>query len=210
MGLILRIITVCTDALVIPIVKRVVIGWTRYWTRSLPSDDRDRYLLEIESDLSDQCHDDALDGYTHEQIAVRMLGRWIRGIPADLSRRHESLRAPKQRPEHSAEQRVEVKSTAGIAAEAIVIRSSVPTIGWEDPSPTGGWYASLAEHARQLRIQAQMTIWGTKVGFTCTPKAPSLVTDTRAGTSLPVGSPWAALPADPAVPPASSPEVTEP
>lgn len=57
--------------------RRAVMGWTSIYTRSLPTDERDRRLAEIRSDL-------------HEEITggarpTAVLARALRGVPDDIT-----------------------------------------------------------------------------------------------------------------------------
>jgi hypothetical protein len=66
---------------------RVVRGWTRFYTWRLPPDLRDRRRTEIDSDLWESEHDQA--GASPLSSAAHVLGRFVRGMPADLAWRRE-------------------------------------------------------------------------------------------------------------------------
>lgn len=77
---------------------RLVLLWARTYTRGLPVEARERRLLELESDMWEQLHDRDDPG-----SARAVLGRSLRGIPADVRWRYRTLldqRGARQRSQH--------------------------------------------------------------------------------------------------------------
>lgn len=66
--------------------SRLVAAWTRLYTAGLPSALGERRRLELESDLWEQLHDP-----TESHASRLVLGRWLRGVPADLGWRYRTL-----------------------------------------------------------------------------------------------------------------------
>lgn len=71
---------------------RVVRGWVRLYTAGLPDGVGDRRRLELESDIWEQLHDDR-----GRHVTRAVVGRWLRGIPADISWRYHELVAARRR-----------------------------------------------------------------------------------------------------------------
>lgn len=69
-----------------PLSVRSVRRWVRLYTRGLPADEGERRRLELESDLWEHFHDTAEPG-----TATALLGRFLRGIPADVWWRYRTL-----------------------------------------------------------------------------------------------------------------------
>ncbi len=65
--------------------SRLVLGWVRLYTHGLPAETAERRCAEIESDLWEQGHDPA------ETAGVALIGRCLRGVPADLWWRYRTL-----------------------------------------------------------------------------------------------------------------------
>jgi hypothetical protein len=57
-------------------------AWVHVYTRGMPADLRDGRRAEIESDLWEQCHDEAP---RRRGGGLDILGRTLRGVPSDLS-----------------------------------------------------------------------------------------------------------------------------
>ena len=64
-------------------------AWVRLYTRGLPAAVRDARRSELESDLWEQRHEEAARGRRPAATALRLLGRAVRGAPADLAWRFE-------------------------------------------------------------------------------------------------------------------------
>jgi hypothetical protein len=97
---------------------RLVRRWIRLYTRGLPPDAAERRRAELESDLWEHLHD---DGEAHASRMV--LGRCVRGIPADLWWRVRTLvaaRAERRATDPGPRRSVWVVFTALVAAAALV------------------------------------------------------------------------------------------
>jgi hypothetical protein len=69
-----------------PLAARITWTWTRLYTRGLPGEERDRRRLEIRSDIWEQLNDADEPG-----AGLSLLGRFLRGIPADVRWRYRTL-----------------------------------------------------------------------------------------------------------------------
>jgi hypothetical protein len=67
----------------------VVSLWARLYTRRLPEDDARRRVEELRADLHDHVDHERATGAGERRIAASVTGRMVRGIPADLSWRHD-------------------------------------------------------------------------------------------------------------------------
>ena len=65
---------------------RLVAAWARLYTGGLPAESAERRRLELESDVWEQLHD-PVERHTSRMV----LGRWLRGVPADLWWRYRTL-----------------------------------------------------------------------------------------------------------------------
>ena len=68
---------------------QLVTGWVRRYTRELPEEVRARRVGELDADLHDHITAARAAGTTEPRIALGILSRMARGIPADLSWRGE-------------------------------------------------------------------------------------------------------------------------
>jgi hypothetical protein len=68
---------------------RCVRGWVRFYTRNLPPEVAARRRAEIESDLWEQTNDQT----STDRVTGQVLGRWLRGMPADVWWRYHTLLA---------------------------------------------------------------------------------------------------------------------
>ena len=67
----------------------VVARWVRFYTRDLPPSVGDRRVDEIQADLHDHIAHERAEGRADRHIALSLLSRMARGMPADVSwRRH--------------------------------------------------------------------------------------------------------------------------
>ena len=69
-----------------PLSVRFVRRWLAVYTRGLPAETRERRCLELESDMWEHLHDD-----DETDAARAVLGRFLRGIPADVRWRYRTL-----------------------------------------------------------------------------------------------------------------------
>ena len=69
-----------------PLSLRLVRRWTLTYTRGLPAETRERRCLELESDMWEHLHDASEPDASRE-----LLGRFLRGIPADVRWRYRTL-----------------------------------------------------------------------------------------------------------------------
>ena len=81
--------------------ERVVRVWVHLYTIGMPNEIRDSRRAEIRSDLWEEEFDAICSGSRHIAGMVRMLARWLSGIPSDLSWRvqaalevHAARKAP--------------------------------------------------------------------------------------------------------------------
>jgi hypothetical protein len=75
-------------------VAGLVVRWVRSYTRGLPSPIAARRVEEIDADLYDHIAHERASGQPRGRIALGVLSRMIRGLPADIEwRRHEQRRA---------------------------------------------------------------------------------------------------------------------
>lgn len=70
----------------------LVARWARTYTRQLPGAVATRRIAEIEADLHDQIAYERQGGASDRAIALRILERMARGVPADVSWRHHQTR----------------------------------------------------------------------------------------------------------------------
>jgi hypothetical protein len=68
---------------------RLVARWARLYTRRLPADVAQRRIDEIDADLYDHIAHEREQGTRERRIAVSILARMIRGLPADASWRRQ-------------------------------------------------------------------------------------------------------------------------
>jgi hypothetical protein len=85
---------------------RLARRWVNLYTRSLPRDVAERRRAEIESDLWEQVHDEG----SIDRVADAVLGRCLRGIPADVWWRYHTLLAERGARERSREMIHNLKS----------------------------------------------------------------------------------------------------
>jgi len=64
--------------------SRFVMGWVRLYSRGLPVEAAERRRAELESDLWEHCHDP-------DEPGEALVGRCLRGVPADLWWRYRTL-----------------------------------------------------------------------------------------------------------------------
>jgi hypothetical protein len=64
-------------------------GWVALYTRNLPGEVGERRRAEIESDLWEHINDET----SNDRVVAQILGRWLRGIPADVWWRYHTLLA---------------------------------------------------------------------------------------------------------------------
>jgi len=64
-------------------------GWVTLYTAGMAADDRDARRADVESDLWDHQATNTELGVPAFVTAIEMLGRWLIGIPADISWRYE-------------------------------------------------------------------------------------------------------------------------
>ena len=69
-----------------PLAVRLTLRWTLLYTRGLPPDVQQRRVLELESDIWEHFHDAG-----EPNAAREILGRFLRGIPADVRWRYRTL-----------------------------------------------------------------------------------------------------------------------
>jgi hypothetical protein len=74
------------------LVETVVLGWVRLYTRGTEIGARDDRRAEIESDLWEHRNHFAREGEGPSVSSVSILGRWVAGIPADVSWRASQIR----------------------------------------------------------------------------------------------------------------------
>ncbi|MDF2731049.1 MAG: hypothetical protein K0T01_2838, partial [Acidimicrobiia bacterium] len=67
------------------LVETVVLGWVRLYTLGSEMGARNDRRAEIESDLWEHRNHVACEGEGSPVTSVSILGRWVAGIPADLS-----------------------------------------------------------------------------------------------------------------------------
>ena len=71
--------------------------WVGLYTVGLPAEARDARRAEIESDLWEQEEDASLNDSRSYVIAFHVFGRWLMGVPADVSWRLEQVLAARRR-----------------------------------------------------------------------------------------------------------------
>jgi lipopolysaccharide/colanic/teichoic acid biosynthesis glycosyltransferase len=91
-GLLVLLVGVCLRAFGLQAVVWAESVWVRLYTHGLPAEVRDRRRQEIASDIFEQRRYDADEGHLPDAVAVRLLARWVCGIPSDLSWRHSQRR----------------------------------------------------------------------------------------------------------------------
>jgi hypothetical protein len=80
-------------------VADLVVRWVRLYTRGLPATVAARRVEEIDADLFDHIEHERAAGQPQARIALGVLSRLGRGLPADVEwRRHEQGRAMSARP----------------------------------------------------------------------------------------------------------------
>lgn len=84
-GVTLLLISILIRAFGLQAIVWAIAAWVRLYTCGLPDDVRERRRREIESDVFEQRQDDAQVGYRPDEIAARLLFRWLCGIPSDVS-----------------------------------------------------------------------------------------------------------------------------
>lgn len=67
------------------VVLALVRAWVRLYTGGLRAEVRDTRRAEIESDLWEHVHDERARGLRPLPITLHVIGRMLRGLPADLS-----------------------------------------------------------------------------------------------------------------------------
>jgi hypothetical protein len=206
-GLAILVISICLGAFALSAVDWLVARWVRFYTWRLPPEIRNRRREEIHSDLFEQRREDAADGYKPVDIAARILLRWMIGAPADLSwcagqwrlclRRREVKHNSRQSNGAEDQPRTfQVTLTAGEARPVVIARiappSPVAATYWSEAPLTLGLRGAVDDHSGWLHraaVAAMLTtIRGDQFVSTSTPEATASITDTRPGTSLPVGS----------------------
>ncbi len=75
---------------------RLVAGWVRLLTRALPTQVARRRVDEVDADLHDHIAHERAHGTADHRIALSILSRMLRGLPADVSwrRRVRPRRGP--------------------------------------------------------------------------------------------------------------------
>jgi hypothetical protein len=74
------------------IAEKLVRRWVRLYTVGLEADDRHNRSAEIDSDLWEHRTDALNEGDSPASTSLSILGRWIAGLPADLSWRASQVR----------------------------------------------------------------------------------------------------------------------
>jgi hypothetical protein len=98
-----------------PLSARVVRRWLTLYTRGLPLDARERRCLELESDMWEHLHD------ADEADAARaVLGRFLRGIPADVRWRYRTLLESRGARHRSKEMTTSLRSNWWVILTAIL------------------------------------------------------------------------------------------
>jgi hypothetical protein len=83
-GLIAALAVLLAGAFALPLAKLIVRGWVRIYTAPVHPELRARRREEIESDLWEQQAAEREAGYRPVEIGLRLVARWILGVPADL------------------------------------------------------------------------------------------------------------------------------
>ena len=73
----------------------LVARWVRFYTRDLPTPIAQRRVDEIDADLHDHIAHERANGIRDRRIAVSILSRMFRGLPADASWRRRHTKASK-------------------------------------------------------------------------------------------------------------------
>ncbi len=87
-GILVFFIGLCLRAFSLQAVIWAESLWVRLYTHGLPAEVRDRRRHEIASDIFEQCAHDAHERHQPDAVALRLLARWLCGIPSDFSWRH--------------------------------------------------------------------------------------------------------------------------
>jgi hypothetical protein len=105
-----------------PLSMRVVRRWTLLYTRGLPAEARERRCLELESDMWEHLHD------ASEPDAVReVVGRFMRGIPADVRWRYRTLLDSRGARQRSQEMTMSLRSNWWVILTA-VLGAAIPAM----------------------------------------------------------------------------------
>jgi hypothetical protein len=139
-------------------------GWVAVYTRRLPPEIGERRRAEIESDLWEHLNDKT----SNDRVAGQILGRWLRGVPADVWWRYHTLLAQRGVRERSRDMYHNVTSnwwpplvalyaiaaTASVAVPAIVSdhEQATPAVVMTAIAATAGvlMVAGLAVRRRHL------------------------------------------------------------
>lgn len=133
---------------------RVASAWVRTYTRRLPTDVAAARREEVLCDVHEHCHDARAEGRTDVRGGFEVLGRVVRGVPADLSWRHAALRSQPTRRGVAIMQRLtNFAGTAVMVLAAIGIAMSVamlPVLASVDDPGDLLWILALAGFAAAL------------------------------------------------------------
>ena len=105
----------------------LVAWWVRLYTRNLPSPVAQRRIEELDADVADHLAHERASGTADRRIALSVLGRMVRGLPADASwrahtiARHSTTKEPMKpsQPAHRSAIRVALVTAAVLLIPAV-------------------------------------------------------------------------------------------
>lgn len=106
------------------LMAELVTRWARLYTLGLPAPTRQRRVGEIAADLHDQIAHERTHGTGDRRIALDILFRMVRGLPADASWRSEHARASTVQ-SSTAEKAMKTNHTADRSLIGIVLSTAV-------------------------------------------------------------------------------------
>ena len=107
-------------------IATVVSFWARLYTRRLPEQDARRRIDELRADLHDHIAHERAHGTGERWIAGSLGARMLRGMPADLSWRHETSRRRLTQEDHAMRSTHSVRRSVTRVAVVTVLLLLIP------------------------------------------------------------------------------------
>jgi hypothetical protein len=102
-------------------IAAVVSLWARLYTRRLPEPDARRRVDELRADLHDHISHERAHGTGERRIAGSVAARMLRGMPADVSWRHERTRRRQTREDPMRPTALPRRSVARVAVVTVLL-----------------------------------------------------------------------------------------